>query len=296
VTALEQLAASSNGKFFQTTDPLVMRKQFVEVLADAFRQNVAADPILDLHQGVRMTIPVSITSCETRISFVLLWEDPTAQVQFTVRAPDGTTFGSLAGANNLLVRYIQRPGYRLVQITLPPGPTKTIGPKQLGQWEMLIDPVRIGGGATRASTNVLVESELRITAQVQASTVGAPLSVTAELTHAGSVVVNADVNVKLTSPLNSLSRLSTPLVRRRATTADTHHIPRQLQILTKTQTIRYEAHFNKRAYVAALPVPTVDGVYHAEVSATGHACGGTFERYWSGSFYVAPRDKTGRPK
>lgn len=73
VAALQKLAASSNGKFFQTTDPLVLRKQFVEVLADAFRLNMAADPILDLQQGVPVTIPVNMTSCESRISFVLLW-------------------------------------------------------------------------------------------------------------------------------------------------------------------------------------------------------------------------------
>ncbi|HEY2393362.1 MAG TPA: vWA domain-containing protein [Candidatus Angelobacter sp.] len=75
VAALSELAASSNGKFFQTTDPLVLRKQFVEILADAFRQNMAADPLLTLQQGVPVTVPVNITNCEGRISFVLLWED-----------------------------------------------------------------------------------------------------------------------------------------------------------------------------------------------------------------------------
>ena len=47
--------------------------------------------------------------------------------------------------------------------------------------------------------------------------------------------------------------------------------------------------FDKRAYTARLPVPEVDGVYHAEVTATGSACGGVFERYWSASVYVGPR-------
>jgi hypothetical protein len=106
----------SNGRFFQTTDALVLRKQFVEILADAFRQNMAADPILTLQQGVPMTVPVNITNCEARISFVLLWEDPAAQVQLSIKAPDGTTFGSLSGTNNRLVRYVQRPGYRFFQI------------------------------------------------------------------------------------------------------------------------------------------------------------------------------------
>ena len=287
--ALNQLAASSAGKFFQTTDPLVLRKQFVEILADAFRQNMATDPILTVQQNVPVTIPVSITSCESRISFVLLWEDPAAQIQFTIRAPDGTTFGAGSGAANRLARYVQRPGYRFFQITLPPGPTRTIGPRQLGQWQMLIDPVHVTGGTTRISTSVLVESELQITAQITAPALGAPMSVHAVLTHAGSVVPNARVSVLLTAPLTSLAQLSTPAVRQRAAAADTHLIPPAQQILTKTRTTRYEARFDKRTYTAQLPVAEVDGIYHAEITATGQACGGAFERYWSGSIYVGSR-------
>jgi len=291
VAALQQLAASSNGKFFQTTDPLVLRKQFVEIVADAFRQNMAADPIFTLQQGVSVSVPVNITSCESRISFVLLWEDPTAQIQFSVRAPDGTTFGGGSGANNQLVRYVQSPGYRFLQIALPPGPNGTIGPLQLGQWQMLLNPVSISGGTTRASTNVLVESELQIAAQVQSTTTGAPMRLLALLTHLGSPINNAHVNVELTTPLTSLSHLSTPIVRHRAVAADRHHIPAALQILTKTRATRYEMHFEKREYVVQFPTPQVDGVYHAAVTATGTACGGAFERYWSTSFYVGPRLK-----
>lgn len=289
--ALNSLAASSGGKFFQTIDPLTLRKQFVEVLADAFRQNLAADPIFNLQQGVPMTVPVSITSCESRLSFVLLWEDPTAQIQFTVRAPDGTTFGANSGANNRLIRYIQRPGYRFFQITLPPGPSRTIGPNQLGQWQMLIDPVFISGGTTRASTTVLVEGELRMTADIQASIVGAPMSISVELTHAGALVRNANVKAKLTAPINSLSQLSTPVVRHRAVAADTIHIPPALQVLTHTHTTAYHARFDERTYTIQLPPPAIDGVYNAEVTATGNACGGAFERYWSASCYVGRRPR-----
>jgi len=291
--ALHSLAASSSGKFFQTTDALVLRKQFVEILADAFRLSMAADPLLDLQQGVPTAVPVQMTNCESRISFVLLWEDPTAQVQMSVRAPDGTTFSSVSAATNRLLRYIARPGYRIFEITLPPGPNQTIGPNQLGEWQMLIDPVYIAGGSTRASTSVFVKSEIEIAAQIQASTVGAPMSISIELTHAGSVVDDAQVVVRLTSPVTSLAELSTTLVQHRAAAADTHHIPPALQILTKTTTADCEAPFSKRRYGLERSVP-VDGVYRAEVTATGKACGGTFERYWSGSFYVGPGEKDRR--
>jgi hypothetical protein len=83
-------------------------------------------------------------------------------------------------------------------------------------------------------------------------------------------------------------------VRHRALAADTHHIPPHLQILTHTRTTEHKTQFNKRAYVATLPDPMIDGVHSVEVSATGNACGGTFERYWSGSFYVAMRKNNSR--
>lgn len=291
VAALSELAASSNGKFFQTTDALVLRKQFVEILADAFRQNMAADPILTLQQGVPVAVPVNITNCESRISFILLWEEPAAQIQFSIQAPDGTTFGSLSANTNRLVRYIQRPGYRFFQIALPPGPNGTIGPKQLGQWLMQINPVSIPGGSTRASTNVLVESALQITARVTGGGVADPITLRVALTQGGQIVKGADVRVRMTAPLNSLAQISTPLVRHRAMAADTHLIPPKLQILTKTHTTTHETKFSEREYVLQLPPPRIDGVYRAEVTATGQGCGGSFERYWSGSIYIGPKQK-----
>jgi hypothetical protein len=49
--ALNELAASSNGRFFLTDDTLIIRKDFVQVLADAFRQNMAADAIFTITPG-----------------------------------------------------------------------------------------------------------------------------------------------------------------------------------------------------------------------------------------------------
>ena len=46
------------GKFFQTDDTLILRKDFVEVLADASRQNMAADPLVVLPSGQQAEIPV----------------------------------------------------------------------------------------------------------------------------------------------------------------------------------------------------------------------------------------------
>ncbi len=156
---------------------------------------------------------------------------------------------------------------------------------------MRIDPVAIAGGSTRASTSVLVEGSLEITARITAGKVTDPLTVRVALTQSGQIVRGANVQVRLTAPVTSLAQLSTPLVRHRALAADTHLIPPGLQQLTKTQMTTYELKFNEREYVLQLPPPKVDGVYHAEVTASGQACGGVFQRYWSGSVYIGPSEK-----
>ena len=239
-----------------------------------------------MQQGVPITIPVNITDCESRISFVLLWEDPAAQIQFTVRAPDGTTFGAGSGAANRLVRYVQRPGYRFFQITLPPGPTRTIGPRQLGQWQMLIDPVHVTGGTTRISTSVLVESELEITAQITGARRGRP-----------------DVRARRADPrrLGGADRereraahraadLARPAVHARCSAARRRrrHPPHPAGAADPDEDPHHALRgpLRQAPYTAQLPVPEIDGVYHAEITATGQACGGMFERYWSGSVYV----------
>jgi hypothetical protein len=291
VQELSDLAASTNGKFFNTTDALVLRKQFVEILADAFRQNMASDPITVLQQGVATSVPVEITQCEGRISFVLLWEDPGAQIHFSIEAPDGTVFTSSAANTNRLVRYVQRPGYRLFQIALPPGPTGSIGPKQIGTWYMQIDPAFLPAGSTRASTNVMVESALTMTATLSAGTVAQPILLRARIMEHGQLVSDASVQVKLTAPMQSFSQIVTPLVRQRALQADRHLIPPALQVLTKVHVTEHKASFNEREYILELPPPGKDGVYHAEVNATGQACGGVFQRYWSGSIFIGRREK-----
>src|SRR5207302_1111467 len=83
-------------------------------------QNTAADPIITLNAGQTVNIPVNITECERRITFVLNWDDPASQLAMTVRAPDGTVFSPTSPLSNQLVRYGQRSGYRYYQIAFPP--------------------------------------------------------------------------------------------------------------------------------------------------------------------------------
>jgi hypothetical protein len=324
--ALSTLAASANGKFFQTDDTLILRKNFIQVLADAFRNNMAADPIFKISQGKTVEIPVRITECERRISFILNWDDPASQIEMTVRAPDGTTYYPNSALSNQLVRYGQQPGYRYYQIAFPPidpGSGLVIGPPQLGTWAMRIQAVQLAASTERCATSVIVESDVELRSIIHAVDVQSPVQAVARLLNAGSMLTTADVALTVTSPLKSLSAVSTPQVVQRALNADRKPIPagRKPLIPTRRKTYRLEFQSRLEGFGVNLPPVKVDGVYQFEFQAGGKACGGVFDRYTAVSIYigrkpdrltsevsvspglnpntavvtVVPRDRSGRP-
>ena len=268
----------------------MLRKHFVQVLADAYRHNLVSDPMLTLQQGSIVEVPVPITECERRISFILTWDDPLAQLEMDVRAPDGTLFTPTLPASNQLVHYGAQPTHRYYQIAFPPlnpGSGLSIGPDQLGQWIMRINPVSLPGGTGRCTTSVMVESDLELQAVVHAVDTSSPLQLEASILHQGAPVDNAQAVLTLTAPLKSLAQVSTPAVIQQALQADIHPIPTGRKPLIPTKTTKYQLHPAERGrYMLELPPPKLDGVYDFVIQATGKACGGTFERYKAFSLYV----------
>jgi hypothetical protein len=299
VADLSAIAASSNGKFFLTDDTLILRKNFVQILADAFRNNMAADPIINLQAGVPFEFPVLMTTCEARMSFVLNWDDPASQVGLTVRAPDGTTFHPTSASSNQLVRYGERPGYRYYQIAFPPldpGSGLSIGPPQLGTWTMRIDPYALAGNTERCAVNVMVESELRLEALVHSVAPTGPVQILAQILHAGTAVTQAEVLVTVHAPLKSLAQVSTPPVVQKALNADRHPIPTGGNPLIPMSSNTYPMKRVRNRFVFELPPTKIDGVYHFEVTAKGKACGGVFQRYAAFSYYIGRQADRGKTK
>lgn len=290
--ALHDLAASSNGHFFITDDTLILRKNFVQVLADAFRMNMAADPLFDLAAGATIDVPVQITTCEYRISFVVNWDNAASDVRLTVLAPDGTPFTEASPATNRLVQFGARPGYRFLRIGFPPldpgSGSAVIGPAQIGTWIMRLQAVHLAGSSERCTTSVVVESDLKIRSLVPPTSIGAPINVVTQITHGADSVTDADVRLTVTAPLDSLAAVSTPAVVNAALNADHMPIPAGDKPRIRTTAERYHLAFDKRrhGYTAQLPLPQVDGVYTFEVQARGKACSGEFERYETFSVYI----------
>jgi hypothetical protein len=301
--ALSDLAWSSNGKFFQTEDPLLLRKHFVQVLVDAFRQNVATDPVQTINQGATLTVPVSLTDCERRVTFVLAWEDPNAQLGLEIEAPDGTVYTPTAASTNKLVRYGQDVTHRWYQVAFPPvdkPPGRILGPQRAGTWLMRVTGSQVSG-RERLTTTVLVDSDLDLDVRVRGSDTTKPLVLEVRLDEPGSRLTSADVKVRTTSPTKSiseiygtaaLSKLLGPTVvddltgfsllerASRALRSRRYNIP----TLTRRPTLQA----TRGVYRLELPPPLVPGIYQFEVEVTGQACGGTFQRYASVSYYVAP--------
>ena len=292
--ALSTLAASANGKFFLTDDTLVLRKNFIQVLADAFRNNMAADPIFNLSASKAVDVPVRITQCERRISFIINWDNPASQVQMTIKAPDGTTYNPTSPIHNQLVRFGQGAAYSYYQIAFPPldpGSGLSIGPPQLGTWTMQIKAIALAGANERCATSVIVDSELELRAVIQATDVNSPVQAIARIMHQGSVVNTGSVVMNVTAPQKSLAAVSTPKVLLAAKNADKLPIAAGIKPLIPTKTTRYEMKFQKelRGFAAKLPPVQLDGVYQFEFHGTGQACGGDFERYSSISVYIGSK-------
>jgi hypothetical protein len=291
--ALSQLAASSNGHYFQTDDGLILRKNFVQVLADAFRHNMAADPVHDLPVGTWTELPVEITGCERRISFVLNHDDLAAAVDFEVVAPNGMVFGPNAPFTNRLVTHRSRPGYQYYQIACPPldpGSGSVLGPPQIGTWTMRIRPRSAASASLRCVTNVMVESDLQLQVRVPSTSVSSPLVAQASILHEGMPVTDAHVVLRLTAPTRSLAAVSTPAVIHRALQADRHLLPLAKRSLIGSRTSTHQLkRLREGLYGTKLEPPKIDGVYRFEFHAKGRACGGTFERYAELSLFIGKR-------
>lgn len=296
--ALGQLAVSANGKLFQTDDTLVLRKQFVQVLADAYRMNMAADPIFTVSQGRTVDQTVEITRCDRRITFILHWDNPGSQVGMQVVAPDGTVFTQSTPAVNRLVRFGAAPGYSFCQIAFPPiGSTgQIIGPQQVGTWHMLITGTSLVHGSERCATNVMADSDLTISATATARNTSSPLTVSVQILDAGVPVSNAELSLKITAPTKSLASVLTPRVITAAKNADTRPFPAGGRPLIPARVVSLRLSYNSRTgkFAVRLPASLIDGVYQFEVVAKGQGCGGKFERYATFSQYIGPKPSASR--
>lgn len=322
---LSHLATSSKGKFFAADDPLLLRKDFVQVLADAFRMNMAADPTSTISRGQTRDIPMHVTKCERRLKFVCIWEELQEQLTLELIAPDGTRLTPITPATNPLVRYAAQPGSAFFDVLLPPLDDKdVIGPQVVGIWHLRV----IAGqqaGSTRFTAALLVESPVKFRTHFSDFAVLEPSRIHFDLLHGDRPIPGAEIAVTLLAPRESGQAIRVrelALARRRAKddpsgdsvavinlreddvphpAADSDarptpgalavRAPRELtlhRIAVEQTDLRAGPTRDFRYSVDLLP-QKIDGIYQLIVEARAPACGGTVTHY--GQYAFAPRQR-----
>jgi len=326
--ALSQLAINSNGRFFNPADTLLLRKDFVQVLSDAFRMNMAADPIYTISSGRTQILYVPLCDCDRRASFVIYWDNPATQLTLEVVAPDGTVYKPTSSATNRLVRYMAQPGYIFYQIAFPPVDTQPgaiIGPPRTGYWQMKVSAVKLAGTTERFSANVLVESDFDVKVDVSPPKLGQPLTFIARLRAEGKPVPGARVIATITQPLRGLGNI---LSKSGLRETDLREMPLddRFGLDFRARAIRYLVEKEKRmgrhliptkqtkiqlfddgkhgdgkagdgVYAAVLPKISVEGVYTVELKAIAGVCNGKATRETTFSVFapVIPDIKNSGP-
>jgi hypothetical protein len=323
--ALTDLAISSSGRYFNPQDPLLLRKDFVQVLSDAFRSSMAFDPIYTLNAGSTKDVYVPLSTCDRRVSFIEYWEKPASQVDVEVVAPNGMVYTPTAPLTNRLVRYVAQPNYRFYQIAFPPidGPAgAVIGPPRAGTWIVRLGGNKIAGGSERVSVSVVVESSFMLKAAIDNPRIGRPLTFTVRLTESDKPVLGALVTARVRSPQRNIGQMLIELaptlraaVARRRSGADTildrAFLIRQLlarpgfegRPITPTRVAQYQLFDDGKhgdgaasdgVYGLVLSSLAVEGGYTIEYTAQAGICQGTPLREGTLSFYAALRPDSAR--
>lgn len=140
VPLLEKLsnAGPGSGGFFHVTQSAVsLDKFFVNAVAGALQAGVIVDPEGDVAAGGSQVVSGSISGGDETVTFVLTWDDPTSQLDLTVRTPGGQSIAlSKASAYGDRISIESGDTYSIMAVRLP----LVVGPStaHAGTWDMTI--------------------------------------------------------------------------------------------------------------------------------------------------------------
>lgn len=204
-TKLTDLATATGGTYRITADPLVFRKFFIEILAEASDWSVIIDPIDELDPGDSVSIPVTITANETGATFTAYWESVDYAVDFNLVTPDGTTITPNSISNK--IRYGTHPRYSFYQIALPLGSNPN---EWIGEWKMkILVSSRLASQKVRYSASCFGESGIALDASFDKhyNRTGEEVRITAHLTQNSQSITGAKINVYGNVPLVGFGNL-----------------------------------------------------------------------------------------
>jgi len=204
---LTNLAGATGGTYRITSDELIFRKLFIEILAGALDWAVIVDPIGELAERGVNTVPVTITGDQSSATFTAYWEGIDDAIDFTLITPSG---GEITPAtDNNRIRYGKHPRYAFYQLDFPLNGSQASD--WAGRWKMkLAGTDRIPSDQkARYSASAFAEggARLEVTLGRLAYLTGKAIPVKARLIKNGKPLIGARVDVYCDAPVTSVGNL-----------------------------------------------------------------------------------------
>jgi len=203
-TKLTDLAAATGGSFRITSDLLIFRKFFIEILAGAVDWSVLTDPIVELGENESTTHPVAVTGDQTSVTFTSYWEGIDKAVDFEIIPPSGEAkkITPQIAASNSRIRYGEHPRYAFYQIDFPLS-GNLVG-EWAGEWKMKLTGTNQipANQKIRCSMSAFAEkgAELEVNFDKLYHLTGDSVLVNAKLSNKGKPVTGATIDVYCNVP------------------------------------------------------------------------------------------------
>lgn len=192
---LTDLAEATGGTYRITSDHLVFRKFFIEVLAAAVNWAETIDPIGELKQGESTLIPVPIATDEDGVTIAVYWEDIDNAIDLRLVTPSGEEI--TPETSSRWIRYGDHPHYSFYKLDFP------LGGNLSGEWAGVWNAKLTGTGQigqeqkVRYSISVFAEggAQLDVSLSRLSSLTGDTVLLKAQLTRSGVLLTGANIDV-----------------------------------------------------------------------------------------------------
>ncbi|MCD4710692.1 MAG: S8 family serine peptidase [Bacteroidales bacterium] len=133
---LTKLSGETGGTYRITSDDLIFRKFFIEILADAVDWGVITDPVGTLGYNQQASIPVTINADQDGATFTSYWENANSAIDMKLITPTKDTIDIAYAKQMRWIRYQVHPRYIFYQLDftnsgLWPG-------SRSGEWQILL--------------------------------------------------------------------------------------------------------------------------------------------------------------
>lgn len=309
---LTDLAEATGGTYRITSDNLIFRKFFIEILAGAVKWEVIVDPVGELNPGDTVYIPVTITSDQFGATFTAYWDGTDDAVKLELIPPSGEELAIKPTTDANGIRYGDHQRYAFYQLDFPLG--GDLAGELAGEWKMKLTAASSISQNVRYSASAFGEggAELDVTFDRLSHLTGDKVLMTARLTRRGTPLTGATVEVDCDKPIVGAGNVlhkgkvsRDELEKDRIIFGDTISlIDRKLQILSKragvdvlkrgTTTLQLyddgqhsDGDANDGLYANKFSETKLAGSYTCRFVASGiPAAGGqTTTREWTKSFY-----------